>query len=129
MDQDVFKKVTPLVNGLPALCVIARSCNEEHLQAHLYMGDPQWALSHRSHGKTDWLYYFLTLTKIVEIYLLYYHGALHIIWITRVICAYFFFFAIILQLFDSVRMSYLASIRSSSTNSEDSQCLASLVGA
>lgn len=88
-----------------------RSCTTleqgDPLQAHLYMRDPQWAPSHRSQAKANLLYTLLTTTKVVEMYLLYHYGSLRIFWITGVTWSYFFLCAIILQLFDSIRMPYL----------------------
>lgn len=63
------------------------------------MRDPQWAPLHRSLIKADWLYTASTLTKVVEMYLLYHYGSFYIYWITGVSWAYFFLGAVILQLF------------------------------
>jgi len=72
------------------------------------MRDPQWAPLHRSQTKADWLYTFLTLAKVVEIFLLYHYGSRHIFWITGVTWAYFFLSAIILQFFNLGRASHFS---------------------
>ncbi|KAF2277875.1 uncharacterized protein EI97DRAFT_441166 [Westerdykella ornata] len=87
-----------------------RSCTVlepgQHLQAHCYMRDPQWAPVHRFQIKADWFYTFLSLAKFVEMFLLYYYGSHHIYWITGLTWAYFFVSATILQLISLGRASH-----------------------
>ncbi|KAH7087991.1 hypothetical protein FB567DRAFT_423882, partial [Paraphoma chrysanthemicola] len=86
-----------------------RSCTTlepgEYLRAHAYVY--RYAAEDALQVKADWLYTFLTTSKIAEMYLLYHVGSPRIFWVTGVAWVYFFLAAIVLQLLRvSRRTSY-----------------------
>jgi hypothetical protein len=63
------------------------------------MKDAQWAPLHRSQTRADWISAYITLLKVIEVYVLYHFGSYRIYWITAICWVYFLLATTIIQYF------------------------------